>query len=613
MRDISETALNFRHLTVIFLGMMLVIGISQAQTSSIVATQEDIDKKVAQLVESMTLNEKIGQITQVDKRYLKKPSHIKKYFIGSILSGGGSTPAVNEPSAWADMYDGYQSIALQTRLEIPLVYGIDAVHGHNNVVGAVVFPHNIGLGCTNSPDLVRQASAITAREVYATGINWTFSPCVTVPQDDRWGRTYEGYSESPDIVKELGRASVEGYQGQSLADENTILACAKHFIGDGGPTWGTGKEGMIDRGNTVVSEEILRKIHLPGYLSTIDAGVGSIMISYNSINGTKMHGNGDLINGLLRGELGYPGLIVSDWAGIGEIPGKDKSDIEIAMNAGFDMIMVPEHYQKFIRHLKSLVKSGRVPMSRIDNAVSRILRIKFQLDLFERPYADRSNIDMIGSDKHRQVARECVRQSVVMLKNDGILPFAKDLSRVHVTGRFADDVGAQCGGWTISWQGSSGDITPGTSVLEAVKNTVGASTEVTTSADGSGTSGAELAVVVIGEKPYAEMNGDRKDLSLSHEDIAAVKQVKASGVPFVVVLLSGRPMILGNMLDDCNSFLAAWLPGTEGQGIADVIFGDYNPTGRLSYSWPQSMDQIPVNFGDENYSPLFELGYGLSY
>ena len=612
MQEYNLGNLKRNGLTIIILGLLMVVNVCYTQSGESALTA-DIDSKVAQLVGSMTLNEKIGQITQVDKRYLKKPSHIKSYHLGSILSGGGSTPAVNEPTAWADMYDDYQSIALQTRLEIPLIYGIDAVHGHNNVVGAVVFPHNVGLGCTNNPDLVRQASAITAQEVYATGINWTFSPCVTVPQDDRWGRSYEGYSESPDIVKKLGRASVEGYQGQSLADENTILACAKHFIGDGGTTWGTGPEGMIDRGNTIVNDETLRKIHLPGYLSTIDAGVGSIMISYNSINGTKMHGNGDLINGLLRGELGYPGLIVSDWAGIGEIPGKDKSDIEIAMNAGFDMIMVPEHYQKFIRHLKSLVKSGRVPMSRIDNAVSRILRIKFQLDLFEQPYADRSNIDMIGSDKHRQVARDCVRQSVVMLKNDGILPFAKDLLRVHVTGRFADDVGAQCGGWTISWQGNSGDITPGTSILEAVKNTVGTSTVVTISADGSGTSGADVAVVVIGEKPYAEMNGDRKDLCLSPEDIAAVKQVKASGVPFVVVLLSGRPMILGDMLDDCNSFLAAWLPGTEGQGIADVIFGDYNPTGRLSYSWPRSMDQIPINFGDENYSPLFELGYGLSY
>lgn len=593
--------------------LILTVGISFVVGQADQLTADQIDAKVAELVKSMTLEEKVGQIAQVDKRYLKKPSHIKDYYLGSMLSGGGSTPEVNEPSAWADMYDEFQSQALQTRLGIPLIYGIDAVHGHNNVVGAVIFPHNIGLGCMNNPELVRQASEITAREVYATGIDWTFSPCVTVPQDDRWGRTYEGYSESPAIVRELGKASVIGYQGASLADQNTILACAKHFIGDGGPTWGTGTDNKIDRGDTRIDDETLRSVHLPGYLSTIEVGVGSVMISYNSINGTKMHGNGKLINGLLREELNYPGLIVTDWDGISEIPGWYKSDIETALNAGIDMFMIPEHYKRFIRLSKSLVESGRVPMERLDDAVSRILRIKFMLGLFDRPYADRSGLTSVGSAEHREVARQCVQQSTVLLKNDGTLPIAKDLSRVHVTGRFADDVGAQCGGWTISWQGGTGPITPGTSILTAVQNTVATGTEVTTSNDGSGAEGADVAIVVIGETPYAEMVGDRSDLSLAPEDIAALEKVKASGVPFAIILFSGRPTILGSALEDCNAFLAAWLPGTEGQGIADVLFGDYNPTGRLSYSWPRSMNQVPVNVGDENYDPLFKLGFGLSY
>lgn len=612
MRDYAEKNQYILTIVLLVLSFMLTITTVNAQDQQAI-DMKAIDAKVAQLVESMTLAEKIGQITQVDKRYLKKPSHIKRYYLGSILSGGGSVPDVNQPAAWADMYDEYQAQALQTRLKIPLIYGIDAVHGHNNVVGAVIFPHNIGLGCTNNPDLVRQAAVITAKEVYATGINWTFSPCVAVPRDERWGRTYEGFSESPDIVKVLGKASVEGYQGAALSDAHTVVACAKHFVGDGGPTWGTGDDEMIDRGDTQVSPEELREIHLPGYIPAIEAGVASVMLSYNSINGNKMHGHSDLVNGLLRNELDFQGIVISDWAGIEEIPGNDKSDIEVGMNAGLDMIMVPEHYQKFIRQLKSLVRSGKVPMSRIDDAVSRILRVKFQLDLFERPYADRSALDEVGSNKHREVARECVRQSVVMLKNDGLLPQSKDLSRIHVTGRFADDVGAQCGGWTISWQGGNGDITPGTSVLDGIRNTVAASTEVTSSADGSGAEGADLAVVVIGENPYAEMVGDRPDLNLAAEDLAAIEQVKASGTPFVVILISGRPMILGTALDQSNAFLAAWLPGTEGQGIVDILFGDYNPTGKLSYSWPRSMDQIPINIGDDDYDPLFELGFGLSY
>ncbi|RMF10875.1 MAG: beta-glucosidase, partial [Candidatus Neomarinimicrobiota bacterium] len=346
----------------------------------------DIEHKVQSLLSRMTLAEKIGQMTQVNKDYLQDISDIKTYALGSILSGGGAVPAVNDPEHWADMVDSFQEQALATRLQIPLIYGIDAVHGHNNVVGATIFPHNIGLGCANDPDLVRQVARATAEEVAATGIHWTFSPCIAVPRDERWGRHYEGFSESPERVKALGAAAVEGYQGPSLEEATSILACAKHYVGDGGVVWGTGLNGKIDRGDTRLDENGIRRLHLPGYVSAIQSGVGSIMASYNSIQGQKMHGNRHYLTDILKGELGFEGFVVSDWAGIDEIPGDYRSDIKTAINAGIDMVMVPEHYQEFIQNLTDLVQTGEVPLERIDDAVTRILRIKYLLGLFDHPY-----------------------------------------------------------------------------------------------------------------------------------------------------------------------------------------------------------------------------------
>jgi beta-glucosidase len=559
------------------------------------------------LLKRMTLDEKVGQMTQADRLYIQEQD-IQTYFLGSLLSGGGSAPANNLPFAWADMYDSYQAMALKTRLAIPLIYGIDAVHGHNNVYTAVIFPHNIGLGCTRNPTLVEQAARITAEEVAGTGIDWTFAPCIAVPRNERWGRTYEGFGETPELAVQMSAAMVRGFQGANLADPNSILACAKHFVGDGGTTDG------IDQGDTQVDEQTLREIHMAGYVSAIQAGAGSIMVSYNSWNGEKMHGNYYLLTEVLKGELGFSGFLISDWAGIDQLPGDYKSDIETAINAGLDMIMVPEKFTEFISLLKELVEEGKIPMARIDDAVRRILLVKFKLGLFEQPLTDRSYTTTIGSPAHRQVARECVRQSLVLLKNEHFtLPLPKDSIKIHVAGKNADDLGNQCGGWTISWQGGSGEITYGTTILQAINLTVSSTAQVSYSREGTGAAGADVGVVVIGEKPYAEGVGDRSDLNLDSEDIFTLENVQNAGIPVVVILISGRPMILEPILSRCEAAIAAWLPGSEGQGVTDVLFGDYPPTGKLSHSWPRNMSQIPINQGDPTYNPLFPYGYGLAY
>lgn len=568
----------------------------------------------------MTLEEKIGQMIQADQEFLKDPADIETYFLGSLLSGGGSDPkAGNSLEAWTDLYDGYQKHALKTRLGIPLLYGIDAVHGNNNVLGAVVFPHNIGLGAARNPALVERIARVTAEEVRATGINWTFAPCVTVPRDERWGRTYEGFGESPDVSGPLGAAAVRGFQGRALDDPLSILACAKHYVGDGGtsPNAGRGRFRM-DQGDTRVDEETLRAIHLKPYRDVVEAGVGSIMPSYNSWNGVKCSGNKYLLTDVLKGELGFEGFLISDYRAIDQVDPDYKTAIEKSINAGMDMGMVPSKYKEFFANLKELVNEGRVSMSRIDDAVTRILRVKFALGLMDKersPLADRSLHSSFGSAEHRAVARNAVRQSLVLLKNDNhTLPISKETTRIHVAGKSADNLGNQCGGWTVDWQGKQGEVTPGgTTILEGIRKTVADGTEVTFSKDGTGAQGANVGIVVIGETPYAEMMGDDADLSLAEEDVQAVANMKGAGIPVVVILISGRPLIINEVLEQADAFIAAWLPGTEGQGVADVIFGDYQPTGKLSFTWPRSISQVPINVGDADYDPLFEFGYGLTY
>ena len=578
-------------------------------------------KYISELIKEMTLEEKIGQMTQVDYRYLKDKSDITKYFLGSILSGGGSTPPTNQPSSWVDLYNGFQKEALKTRLKIPLIYGIDAVHGHNNVFGATMFPHNIGLGCANDKLLVQKIAAATAAEVKATGLDWTFAPCVAVAQDERWGRTYESFSEDSDIVTKLGVASTIGYQGRTL-NKNSLLACAKHFVGDGNTVFGTGTNWYkIDRGDVILEEEELRSKYIKPFKESIKAGVGSIMISYNSWKGKKLHGHKYLINDVLRRELKFDGIIISDWAGINEIDKDYKTCIIQSINAGIDMNMVPgslnpddNSYDDFIRLAIEAVKEGAIPIERIDDAVHRILKVKKQIGLFDTPIKNPSNKNILGSKRHRDLARESVRKSLVLLKNENkILPLKKVGKKITLVGDHADNIGFQCGGWTIHWQGGSGDITPGTTILDAFKSAVSDSNNIRYSKNADNLLGSDIIVVAIGEEPYTEGVGDRDSLLLSKKDKELLEKVKRSKIPYVVILISGRPMIINKELDNSHAFIAAWLPGTEAEGISDVLFGDFDFTGKLSMTWPRSMKQIPINFGDSDYDPLFEFGFGLSY
>jgi beta-glucosidase len=570
------------------------------------------DPQVAALLAQMTLDEKIGQMVQVDLNCVTNRADIQTYGFGAMLSGGDSKPPVNTSAGWLATCNDLQSYALKTRLKIPLIYGIDAVHGHNDVIGTVIFPHHIGLGATRNPQLVERAEYVTAQEVAGTGIRWAFAPCVAVVQNERWGRTYESYGQDPELVSELGAAAVKGFQGDELSGKpDSVLACAKHFIGDGGTQNGK------DQGNTVCDEATLRKLYLPPYVAAVKAGVGSIMVSYSSWNGIKMHANKYLLTDVLKGELGFKGFLVSDWAAIDQISPNYKTDVETSINAGLDMIMIPNgpgkanNYVEFVQDLKQLVADGKVSRARIDDAVSRILRIKFQMGLFENAYTDPALTAQIGSPEHRTVARECVQQSLVLLKNSAhTLPLAKNLKHLVVVGRAADDLSMQCGGWTVTWQGA-GRLTPGTTVLQAIRQTVSPETEVTFSPDGSDMKNADAVIAVVGEMPYAETKGDRKNLDLAAEDVTLIERAKSSGAPVTTILFSGRPLILGSALDASDAFIAAWLPGTEGQGVADVLFGDVKPAGKLSREWPKNNDQLAAN--KMKGEPLFDFGFGLTY
>ena len=569
----------------------------------------------ADCLSKMTLDEKIGQMTQANKNALTTPSDITSYYLGSLLSGGGEGPNGSGGTAteWANMYDNFQSYALQTRLKIPLLYGVDAVHGHNNVYGAVIFPHHIGMGATRDAALVQQADQVTRDEVLGTGIDWVFAPCVCVPRDDRWGRTYEGYGEDPSLVSSMGVASIKGFQGAGLSP-STVMATAKHYIADGGTTFGTGDSGyLIDQGDAQITETELRAIHLPPYQSAVQNGVGAVMISYSSWNGVKDHGNQYLITTVLKGELGFQGIVVSDWAGIDQLPGDYASDVRTAINAGIDMVMVPSNYKTFISTLRTEVTAGRIPMSRIDDAVTRILNAKFALGLFSQPYTDRTYTSQVGSAAHRAVARQAVRESLVLLKNNGVLPLSKTGTyKLVVGGSHIDNLGYQMGGWSISWQGGSGNTTVGTTLLQAIRSTVGSS--VTIQNVGTRTKGnysGDVGIVAIGETPYAEGQGDSSTLAVSGANAAQVTDICSRVTQCIVILFSGRPLIINTQLNQANAFVAAWLPGTEGAGITDVLFGDYGFVGKLPVTWPNAVTQEPINI-DDGQTGLFPFGYGVT-
>lgn len=583
----------------------LFIGISFfALLSTSFSQNLTIDEKVDSLLNLMTLDEKIGQMTQAERGMLESIDDISYYALGSLLSGGGSSPSPNTQASWANMYNQYQTVALQSRLSIPLIYGVDAVHGHNNVQGAVIFPHNIGLGCTWNPSLVQSVNEITAKEVAATGIDWTFSPCIAVPQNERWGRTYEGFGETAEIHEIMAGPSVIGLQGD-LQSSETVLACAKHFVGDGGTENGT------DQGNTIINEQELRNKHMAGYIAAIDANVGSVMASYNSWNGQKLHGHDYLLNDILKNELGFEGFVISDWAGVDQVHEDYREAVKRSINAGIDMVMVPDRYIYFISILKSLVQDNEVSQERIDDAVRRILKQKFLLNLFEEPMTDPSLASSFGSQAHRDTARKAVRESLVLLnaKND-VLPLQKNNQRIMVAGSLAKDLGAQCGGWSISWQGSNGAITTGTNILNGIQQ-VSETSEIIYSEFGNDIENIDVAVVVIGENPYAEGAGDRTSLHLSGTDVNLVKRVKENGIPVVAVLISGRPMIISEIIPYTDAFIAAWLPGTEGDGVAEILFGEEQPSGKLTHSWPKDMSQVPINIGDYNYNPLFAYKHGV--
>ncbi|WP_327719581.1 glycoside hydrolase family 3 C-terminal domain-containing protein [Streptomyces sp. NBC_00490] len=583
-----------------------------------------VKRRVADLLSRMSLAEKAGQMTQAERGAVGTGADVATYDLGSLLSGGGSTPTPNTPEAWAKMIDGFQLRAQATRFQIPLVYGVDAVHGHNNLVGATVMPHNIGLGASRNPQLAQRTGAVTAAEVRATGVPWDFAPCLCVTRDERWGRSYESFGEDPALVDSL-ETVIQGLQGarngKDLKDNDKVLATAKHFVGDGGTAYGSSTTGTytIDQGVTKVTRQQLEAVHLAPYETAVDRGVGTVMPSYSSLDvlgdgqgPVKMHARADMINGVLKGRMGFDGFVISDWDGIDQIPGDRASDVRTSVNAGVDMVMAPYAFREFRTTLMEEAQAGRVSGQRIDDAVSRILTQKFRLGLFEKPYADTSGASKIGSAEHRSVARRAAAESQVLLKNaDGVLPL-KGSQKVYVAGSNADDIGNQSGGWTVTWQGASGDITPGTTILEAMRKN---SARLTYSKDASApTTGHDIGVVVVGETPYAEGVGDvgnGHDLELSPADQAAVDKVCAA-MKCAVLIVSGRPQLIGDRLGEIDALVASWLPGTEGDGVADVLYGKRAFTGQLPVTWPKSQEQLPINVGDTAYDPQFPYGWGLT-
>jgi beta-glucosidase len=600
-------------MTAALLASWAVVATTSTAAQAAVPPYQDpaqpVATRVADLLSRMTLDEKIGQMTQAERSKVTA-SDLTTYRLGSVLSGGGSAPSPNTVAGWADLYDGLQHGAMATPLQIPMIYGIDAVHGNNNVYGSTIFPHNIGLGATRDPQLVQQVGRAVAEEVAATGIDWTFAPTLGVVRDDRWGRTYESFGEDPAIASSM-TTIITGFQGTSLGGPSSILATAKHYIGDAGTTGGK------DQGNTQVSEAELRATFLPPFKAAIDRGVGSIMVSYSSWNGVKMHGNKYLLTDVLKTELGFTGIVVSDWAAIDQLDGATgftAQEVATAINAGLDMIMVPQNFTTFISYLRQDVQTGTIPQSRIDDAVRRILTKKFELGLFERPYADRSNASSVGGSAHRAVARKAVQESQVILKNDGVLPLATTGGKVCVAGKNADDIGNQSGGWTLSWQGASGATVPGTTILQGIKDVLSGGRTTSFATNGSNVdSSCSVAVAVIGETPYAEGAGDRPNgLPLDATDQTLLTRLRTVGVPTVVLLVSGRPLDISGVIPWIDAFDAAWLPGSEGGGVADILFGKAAPTGKLPVSWPATATQEPINAGD-GQTPLFALGAGLTY
>ncbi|MBJ6362662.1 carbohydrate-binding protein [Paenibacillus sp. MAHUQ-46] len=574
----------------------------------------------------MTLEEKAGQLIQAERASIT-PEEVRRYYVGSVLSGGGSFPnsveADSTADKWRKLVDQYHSGALSTRLGIPILYGVDGIHGHNNVIGATLFPHNIGLGAGNNPDLVHKIGAATAKEIQATGVNWNFAPTIAAPENIRWGRTYEGYSDKPEISAVLGSAYILGLQdgeGPSFGRKDRVVGTAKHFIGEGYTDNGT------NQGNTThyTEEEILKK-DLDMYKQAVDAGVQTVMASYHSIQGLKMHANKKLLTDVLKGELGFQGFVISDYNAIQQITRDQdgnavsglKNQVRASINAGVDMLMLTGDWKNALAHIISLVKEKAITEERLDDAVTRILRVKFDSGVFEYPKSDGDLAPFFGAENHRKLASQAVSESLVLLKNDEvngspILSQLGDAKRIFVAGKNADNIGNQSGGWSITWQGKSGNITTGgTTILQGIKDKVGAN-NVTFNLHGRGAAGHDVAIAVLGETPYAESAGDRSELGLDMADLATLQNVRASGVPTIVILVSGRPLLIADQLKDMDALIAAWLPGTEGQGVADVLFGNHDFTGKNPIRWPFSITHDYPIKNSSSSNLLFDTGYGLT-
>ena len=593
---------------------------------------QPVEKRVDDLLARMTLAEKIGQMTQAEN-YSIDPKDVTDFAIGSVLSGGGGY-GDNSPRAWRGLVESYEQAALKTRLGIPLLFGIDAVHGHGHVDGAVFFPQNIGLGATRDAALVEKIGRATAEQVSATAIQWNFAPVLAVTQDVRWGRTYESYSENTELVTELGAAYVKGLQNidgkPALHNPQTVLATPKHFLGDGGTAFGSSKQFiqvpyLLDQGDTQMDQARLRELFLPPYKAAIDAGAETVMVSFSSWNGLKMHAQKKLLTDVLKSELGFKGFVISDWQAIDQISPDYYESVVTAINAGVDMNMVPYEYKKFITTLTQAVEKGDVPQARIDDAARRILTVKFNKDLFEQPIPQTDAATILNNAAHKALAREAVQKSLVLLQNENqTLPLKKDIRTIFVAGEGANKTGFQNGGWTLDWQGVTGDA-GGTSLLAAIHQNVSSNTRVEYNSFGNFSSikdasgnpiQADVGIVVIAERPYAEGIGDRARLALDPAEILRIDRMRDAAERVVVILLSGRPLVITKALSHTDAFVAAWLPGSEGEGVTDVLFGDVEFSGKTPFTWPRTDSQLPFDFQKMKTegcdAPLFPYGFGLT-
>ena len=593
-----------------------------------------IEQKIDELMARMSVEEKVGQMIQPEIRHLTAQD-VKDFHIGSVLNGGGSVPNGNRYSKaadWLAIADAYYAASMDEsdgKVAIPIMWGTDAVHGVGNIVGATLFPHNIGLGATNNPELIRRIGEITATEIAVTGLDWDFSPTVAVARDDRWGRTYESYSEHPELVRKYAGKMVEGLQGVANTDDflskTRVISTAKHFIADGGTLNG------IDRGNSLISEKELRDIHAAGYFSAIEAGVQSVMASFNCWHGEHMHGHKYLLTDVLKDKLGFDGLVVGDWNGHGFVAGCTVLDCPAAINAGLDIFMVPDpEWKTLFKNTVEQIKSGVIPTQRADDAVRRVLRVKLRADLWNkglpstRPLSGKD--ELLGAPAHREVARQAVRESIVLLKNkNNLLPLSPS-ANILVAGDGADNISKQTGGWSVNWQGTGNTMAdfPGATTLwsgleAAVKAADG---KITLSPEGNYQQKPDVAIVIFGEDPYAEMQGDVQNLlykSGDTKDLELLRKFKADNIPVVALFITGRPLWVNRELNASDAFAVIWQPGTEGSGIADVIFKTadgkrrFDTTGRLTFSWPKRPDQAPQNIGGDDYDPLYPYGFGLSY